>query len=360
MGGGAGGGPDPAARRRRAAGRPDPDERARRRPRVLPVAGHPRRARAAGEHRGDHRRVPGGRLRPGDPGDAGDRAGRRGGRAAGGRVAVRDDPGVRRRVPAGKDRHAGLRRRGGDQQVRAARRRRRAARRVAPADPQPVGVRGPAAGHAGVRDQRGHFQRQRRHRPVPAPGRAAGRPRAVPGRGRAARGQRAGPPPTRPRSSRPARTGYLAEIAGTVRGYHEDTARQAEAVRRVQRLAAVRAELAGDDAERSVASTPRASRTRRRRAKRRARGRMARGRGRLLRARAGRADQGSGDAHPAAAGIAVRDLDPAGGAAAVRRPRGPAAVPARGEPAGLLPVQRRGVPVQAGGRGPGPDVRRRG
>ena len=59
-------------------------------------------------------------------------------------------------VPAGKDRHAGLRRRGGDQQVRAARRRRRAARRVPPADPQPVGVRRPAAGHAGVRDQRGH------------------------------------------------------------------------------------------------------------------------------------------------------------------------------------------------------------
>ncbi len=53
----------------------------------------------------------------------------------------------------------------------------------------------------------------------------------------------------------PARTGYLAEIAGTVRGYHAETARQAEAVRRVQRLAAVRAELAEDpDAERSVAS----------------------------------------------------------------------------------------------------------
>ena len=43
----------------------------------------------------------------------------------------------------------------------------------------------------------------------------------------------------------PARTGYLAEIAGTVRGYHEETARQAQAVRRVQRLAAVRAELCG-------------------------------------------------------------------------------------------------------------------
>src|SRR5271154_4523640 len=53
----------------------------------------------------------------------------------------------------------------------------------------------------------------------------------------------------------PARTGYLAEIAGTVRGYHEETARQAQAVRRVQRLAAVRAELSEDIlAERAVAS----------------------------------------------------------------------------------------------------------
>jgi isobutyryl-CoA mutase len=52
----------------------------------------------------------------------------------------------------------------------------------------------------------------------------------------------------------PARTGYLAEIAGTVRGYHAETARQAEAVRRVQRLAAVQAELQEDDAQRSVAS----------------------------------------------------------------------------------------------------------
>jgi methylmalonyl-CoA mutase len=53
----------------------------------------------------------------------------------------------------------------------------------------------------------------------------------------------------------PARTGYLAEIAGAVRGYHAETVRQAQAVRRVQRLAAVRAELAEDIlAERSVAS----------------------------------------------------------------------------------------------------------
>ena len=51
----------------------------------------------------------------------------------------------------------------------------------------------------------------------------------------------------------PARVGYLAEIAATVRGYHEQTARQAAAVRRVQRLAAVRAEVSGD-AERTLAS----------------------------------------------------------------------------------------------------------
>ena len=144
----------------------------------------------------------------------------------------------------------------------------------------------------------------------------------------------------------PARTGYLAEIAGTVRGYHEETARQAQAVRRVQRLAAVRAELAEDIlAERSVASLLD-------QAQREVGADSAAlvagwpgGRGRLLRA------------HP---GITVGDGHPAGRAASLRRPRGPAALPARGEPAGVLPVYRRGVPVQAGGRGPGPDVRRRG
>jgi methylmalonyl-CoA mutase len=45
----------------------------------------------------------------------------------------------------------------------------------------------------------------------------------------------------------------MAEIAATVRGYHEQTARQAAAVRRVQRLAAVRAEVSGDT-ERTLAS----------------------------------------------------------------------------------------------------------
>jgi methylmalonyl-CoA mutase len=49
----------------------------------------------------------------------------------------------------------------------------------------------------------------------------------------------------------PARVGYLAEITATVRRYHEKTEAQAGAVRRVQRLAAVRAELL-DDPERGV------------------------------------------------------------------------------------------------------------
>jgi isobutyryl-CoA mutase len=48
------------------------------------------------------------------------------------------------------------------------------------------------------------------------------------------------------------RTGYLAGIAATVRGYHARTDDQVAAARRVQRLAAVRAELDGDP-ERAVA-----------------------------------------------------------------------------------------------------------
>jgi len=53
----------------------------------------------------------------------------------------------------------------------------------------------------------------------------------------------------------PARMGYLAGIAATVRGYHEQTQTQAAAVRRVQQLAAVLAELS-DDMERAVAALP--------------------------------------------------------------------------------------------------------
>jgi methylmalonyl-CoA mutase len=51
----------------------------------------------------------------------------------------------------------------------------------------------------------------------------------------------------------PARIGYLAETSATVRGYHQKTAEQVAAVRRVQQLTAVRAELS-DGAEREVAT----------------------------------------------------------------------------------------------------------
>jgi methylmalonyl-CoA mutase len=47
----------------------------------------------------------------------------------------------------------------------------------------------------------------------------------------------------------PARVRYLAEISGTVRGYHAETARQLAAAQRVQRLAAVGEELTGAPAE---------------------------------------------------------------------------------------------------------------
>ena len=76
---GARGRPDPAPRRRRPARRPDPDERPRRRPRVLPLAGDPGRpTNCPTGIDGHHHRVPGGRLRPGHRGDPRHRPGRRG------------------------------------------------------------------------------------------------------------------------------------------------------------------------------------------------------------------------------------------------------------------------------------------
>ena len=125
--------------------------------RLLPVDGHPRQRRQpARAPRRRHRRAQGRRVRPGDRRDAGHRAGRRRHRAVRRPLAVRDDAGVRRRVPAREDRHAGLRRRRGDQQVRAPRRRGRPPRRGPPAGAQPRGVRRVLGGHAGLRHQRRH------------------------------------------------------------------------------------------------------------------------------------------------------------------------------------------------------------
>jgi methylmalonyl-CoA mutase len=139
----------------------------------------------------------------------------------------------------------------------------------------------------------------------------------------------------------PARTGYLAEIAATVRGYHDQTARQADAARRVQRLAEVAGELDGQPAA-AVAGLLEEARQN-----------VAEDNARLIERWPAVVEAYSGPEQ------VVRIRDPPGGAAALHRSWGTAAVPARGEPAGVLPVHRGGVPVQAGGRGSGADVRRR-
>ncbi|MGH3149354.1 MAG: cobalamin-dependent protein, partial [Streptosporangiaceae bacterium] len=55
----------------------------------------------------------------------------------------------------------------------------------------------------------------------------------------------------------PAKAGYLAEIAGSVRGYHDKTAEQAAAARLVQQLTAVHAELSEEsERERLTAAGP--------------------------------------------------------------------------------------------------------
>ena len=162
--------PDPPPGRRRAARRPDPDELARRAAGVLPLDGHPRdRGHAARAPRRRDRAAQGRRVRPGDRRDPRHRPGRRRDRRHSSTVAVRDDARVRRRVPAREDRHARLRRRRGDQQVRAPRRRGRPPRRRPPARAQPRRVRRLVGGHAGLRHQRRHLQRRRRHRALPPP-----------------------------------------------------------------------------------------------------------------------------------------------------------------------------------------------
>ena len=217
-----------------------------------------------------HRRVPGGRVRPRDRGDAGHRSGRRRDRRPLRCVALRDDAGVRRRQPAGEDRHARLRRRGGDQQVRAARRRGRPARRAATAGPQQGAVRRRSRVPAGVRHHRVAVQRRRRHRALPAPPRRARRAAASASTRAACRRWRGGRARRWRRSCRPSARRYLAEVAATVRAHHATTDEQVAAARLVEQLLAVRDVLrergaatddldaALDDAEQRASSTRRA------------------------------------------------------------------------------------------------------
>ncbi len=153
----------------------------------------------------------------------GHRPGRRRHRAVRRPLAVRDDAGVRRRVAAREDRHARLRRRRRDQQVRAPRRRGRPPRRGPPAGAQPRGVRRVLGGHAGLRHQRRHLQRRRRHRALPAPARPARRRRARRRRGHGCRRTDRKTSTEHAAVIPPQRVRYLAEIAETVRGYHADT-----------------------------------------------------------------------------------------------------------------------------------------
>ena len=161
------------------------------------------------------------RLRSDRRRDLRHRPGRRGDRAAGRRVAVRDDARVRRREPAREDRHARFRRLRRHQQVRPQGRRRTrcatcasstsatATRSTQPPDAMPV------FGTIAVA-----LQRRRRHRAVPGTAAAPGRARPE--------GRSAGKlPPVDVRAIHaasaivpPARARYLAEIADTVRAYH--------------------------------------------------------------------------------------------------------------------------------------------
>ena len=189
--------------------------------RLLPVAGHPRRARAARLPRRRDHRAQGGRLRPGHRRDARHRPGRR-------RVVPFVDTSLYVMTPefgaasqlekidmldfADVVAINKFERRGAEDAMRDVGR-------------QLVRNReafGEARGHAGLRHQRRDVQRRRRHRALPAP-RAAAR------RATACTVARDGCPPDRvdlhsPRRGGPAdRVRYLAEITETVRGYHART-----------------------------------------------------------------------------------------------------------------------------------------
>ncbi len=146
----------------------------------------------------------------------------------------------------------------------------------------------------------------------------------------------------------PARVRYLSEVADTVRGYHGDTAAQVTAARRAQQLRVVRElvaergadtttldELAAEAAAELPAASPQGP------------GPMAGHRCHLLRRRARGEGPRQRDPHGLVARIAVRQPDPAGVPAPLRRRGRAAALPAQREPARLLPLHGRGFPVQA-------------
>ena len=148
------------------------------------------------------------------------------------------------------------------------------------------------------------------------------------------------------------RVRYLSEITETVRDYHARTAMLAHAAQRLQRVQWTADELASAGATGRCSAHGRSTRAAGHGPQAGSPG--ARGPDRRLALRR------PGVRRPPRPRVAVRQPDPAGLAAGVHRPRRAGEVLAPREPARPLPVHRRGLRVQAGERGPGPDVRRRG
>ena len=144
------------------------------------------------------------------------------------------------------------------------------------------------------------------------------------------------------------RVRYLSEITETVRGYHArtdelvDQARTLQALEKVAPLVEPVETSAADVVTKLAAAGPRRPRRRDQEAAR------------------GVALRRPGVRRAPRPRVAVRQPDPAGLAAGVRRPRRAREVLAPREPPRPLPLHRRRLPVQARERGPGPDVRRRG
>ena len=259
-------------------------------------------------------------------------------------------PGVRRGQPAREDRHARLRRRGGDQQVRAPRRRGRPARRAPPARPAtascsaPIPSRCPVFGTIASRFNDDGVTALYQHLRAELAGRGLARRR-----GPAARAWRARPARRSRRSCRPTAPATWPRSPSAVRGpprHH----RRAGAARpgscsscSPPATCSPTAGHATDDLDAALGGRACAPSTTRP----------------ATCSTAGRPSRPS-SARRARAGVAVRQRRAAGGAPPLRGRRRAAPLPAVGERAGAVPVHRRGVPAQAGGRGPGPHVRGRG
>jgi putative protein kinase ArgK-like GTPase of G3E family len=203
------------------------------------------------------------------------------------------------------------------------------------------------------------LQRRRRHRAVPGllP-KLAGRARPASQAGQAA-------PVPRHSSGKnvivpPARARYLAEIADTVRGYHRTRkqvtlARERQQLRETKRMLAARqtAEVVLDDliTERDNAMDAGGAK--------KAAGPCGRTCRPPMPATTTSSRSATRKSAPPGPAHAVRHQDPQGRAAALRRPRRNPALPDAGKRAGLLPVHRRRVRLQARRRRPDPHVRRR-